>query len=310
MSQAVGIVKNISGSAIATSPSGEVRVLQVGDTLFMGDIVTNQTQDGAITISTLGGQEITIKGKEVLALDSSVIAPDSFGNESNVAANSVEAIQQALLRGEKLDSLEETAAGTDAGAASAAGILNNATYIESGEESNVYADGRDIAIPDYELPLNRPDVRVDDLQPLNTTPLVVTISAPDNTKDTTPAIIGTTNAQAGTPIVITVADKNGNIQTATTTAKVDGTFSIDVQNPLPDGVYTATATAIDSTGNTATATDPGSIIVDTTPPVIEPTPPPTTSRANPFPSCSNTTSRTSSNAPSGHNTTGCYYQCA
>jgi hypothetical protein len=52
----------------------------------------------------------------------------------------------------------------------------------------------------------------------------------------------------------------------TTTVKPDGTYSVDVPNPLPDGNYTADASVKDPAGNQGTATDPGS--VDTTAPTI------------------------------------------
>ncbi|MCW9709729.1 Ig-like domain-containing protein [Avibacterium sp. 21-586] len=95
---------------------------------------------------------------------------------------------------------------------------------------------------------------------------VVTVSAPDNTRDNTPTITGTTNAPVGSVVTITVVDSKGVSQTFNTTVRTGGTYSVDVPNPMADGIYQATAKVTSAAGNNATATDPGSI--DTIAPVL------------------------------------------
>ena len=56
-----------------------------------------------------------------------------------------------------------------------------------------------------------------------------------------------------------ITDVNGDTQTVSTTVNPDGTYSVDVVTPLANGTYTAQATVSDKAGNSATATDPGSI---------------------------------------------------
>ncbi|MDP5147066.1 retention module-containing protein, partial [Shewanella sp. ULN5] len=101
---------------------------------------------------------------------------------------------------------------------------------------------------------------------LDTTAPTITVDAPDDTQNTTPTITGSTDAPPGSTITITVTDSTGAEQTLTTTVNPDGTYSVDVTNPLAEGGYTAVATVTDLAGNTGTATDTG--IVDITAPNI------------------------------------------
>ncbi|WP_164551187.1 immunoglobulin-like domain-containing protein [Shewanella khirikhana] len=101
---------------------------------------------------------------------------------------------------------------------------------------------------------------------LDTTPPVITVDAPDNSNDTTPTITGTTDAEPGSTVTIIITDSEGGTQTLTTTVNEDGTYAVDVTDPLPEGGYTADASVTDPAGNTATDSDDGS--VDITPPVI------------------------------------------
>ncbi|MGL5039806.1 MAG: retention module-containing protein, partial [Aeromonas sp.] len=93
----------------------------------------------------------------------------------------------------------------------------------------------------------------------------INVDVPDHTNDTTPTITGTTDAAAGTTVTIVVTDSAGNKQDLTTTVKPDGSYSVDVITPLPEGGFTADATIIDPAGNQAGASGDG--IVDTTPSV-------------------------------------------
>ncbi|MDT3275129.1 retention module-containing protein, partial [Shewanella sp. SP2S2-4] len=101
---------------------------------------------------------------------------------------------------------------------------------------------------------------------LDTTGPTITVDAPDDTKDTTPTITGSTDAPPGSTITIVVTDSTGAEQTLTTTVNPDGTYSVDVTNPLAEGGYTAVATVTDPAGNTGEATDNGN--VDNTAPTV------------------------------------------
>ncbi|WP_279507513.1 Calx-beta domain-containing protein [Aeromonas veronii] len=89
---------------------------------------------------------------------------------------------------------------------------------------------------------------------------VITVDAPDNTNDTTPTITGTTNAVPGSTVTIFITDSNGGTQILATTVKNDGTYAVDVTNPLPEGSYTADASVTDPAGNTGTDSDNGDVV--------------------------------------------------
>ncbi|MCF1456130.1 MAG: retention module-containing protein, partial [Shewanella sp.] len=96
--------------------------------------------------------------------------------------------------------------------------------------------------------------------------LTLELSAPDNSTDDTPVITGTTNAAPGSVVTIVITDSEGNQQTITAEVQADGSFSADVEQPLPDGNYTADGTVIDNNNNTANDSDVGD--VDTTAPAV------------------------------------------
>nr|MDJ0740242.1 Ig-like domain-containing protein [Gammaproteobacteria bacterium] len=94
---------------------------------------------------------------------------------------------------------------------------------------------------------------------VDTTPPTLTVAAPDGTTDTTPTITGTSGEPPGTIITLTIVTST-DVQTITTPLLADGTFSADVPDALPLGPYFVTASVTDGAGNTATASDPGSVI--------------------------------------------------
>ncbi|MGI2094719.1 retention module-containing protein, partial [Shewanella oncorhynchi] len=94
---------------------------------------------------------------------------------------------------------------------------------------------------------------------LDTTGPVITVSAPDDTQDTTPTITGTTDAPPGSTITIVVTDSTGAQQTLTTTVNPDGTYTVDVADPIAEGGYTAEASVTDPAGNTGKASDNGNV---------------------------------------------------
>ncbi|MGL4716812.1 MAG: Ig-like domain-containing protein, partial [Aeromonas sp.] len=98
------------------------------------------------------------------------------------------------------------------------------------------------------------------------TPPTISVVAPDNTNDSTPTISGQTDAAPGSIVTIVVIDSAGNKQELTTTVKPDGSYSVDVKNPLAEGSYKAEASVTDPAGNTGNANDNGS--VDVTAPTI------------------------------------------
>jgi len=98
----------------------------------------------------------------------------------------------------------------------------------------------------------------------------LTIDVADTTNDATPLITGTTDEPAGAVVTILVTDSAGATQTLSAVVQADGSFSISPGTDLAEGDFTVSATISDEAGNTATASDAGSI--DTTAPSLTLTP--------------------------------------
>ncbi|MFB4371942.1 beta strand repeat-containing protein, partial [Pseudomonas sp. LR_1] len=93
----------------------------------------------------------------------------------------------------------------------------------------------------------------------------ITVDAPAITNDTTPTIVGTTDAPAGSTVTLTVT-QGSTVITVTTPVLANGTYSVELNQPLAEGPYSIDAKVTDAAGNTGSATDTGAI--DTTAPVI------------------------------------------
>ncbi|WP_024611138.1 retention module-containing protein, partial [Pseudoalteromonas sp. TB64] len=88
----------------------------------------------------------------------------------------------------------------------------------------------------------------------------ISITAIADTNDTTPTFVGRVeDAPVGSVITVLVTDINGNTQTLTTLLNEDGTWSVDANDLLPGGVFTATASVTDAAGNEASAQTNGEV---------------------------------------------------
>ncbi|WP_165727529.1 Ig-like domain-containing protein, partial [Pseudoalteromonas sp. 31A1] len=97
---------------------------------------------------------------------------------------------------------------------------------------------------------------------------VITVNVTDETNNATPPLFGTTNGvPEGTQVTITVTDSAGQIQTLTAVTQADGSWSVEVGTPLPEGDFTVDAQVSDSVGNLALASDSG--VVDLTAPTVQ-----------------------------------------
>ncbi|MBR8465529.1 retention module-containing protein [Campylobacter sp. faydin G-140] len=144
MANIVGIVKQLNGSAIAVSVDGTQRILQVGDEIALGESVVASSPSSNLVISLLNGKELPILGNDNVKIDDSVVDTNSF--EGNTVADA-STLQQAILQGQDLANLEETAAGgAGAGSGGNGGTaqLNESYFIEGGHYSNINADGRSL----------------------------------------------------------------------------------------------------------------------------------------------------------------------
>ncbi|WP_218189111.1 Ig-like domain-containing protein, partial [Pseudomonas sp. PA1(2017)] len=100
---------------------------------------------------------------------------------------------------------------------------------------------------------------------INTTAPLITVDAPTITNDTTPTITGATDAPVGSTVTLTIT-QGTNTFTVDTPVLADGTYSVELPQPLAEGPYSVDAAVTDAAGNTGSATDSGAI--DTTAPLI------------------------------------------
>ncbi|VFB08196.1 RTX protein [Aeromonas salmonicida] len=258
------VVTQLKGNIYLVAADGSQKQLAEGDILPRDAVLI--TPEGASFNG--GNQTFTLSPtNEQQAEDETSQAPLLAQNQDVATGtpDEISALQQAILGGADPTQAFEAAAAGGAPAAGGgniggvAGASGNGGFvtIDRTGDATIAAAGFDTA--------NQTDTGVtgdavageDD--PFDLVPPVITVSAPDNTNDTTPTLTGTTDAPAGSTVTLLVTDANGNQQTLTTTVNPDGTFSVDVVNPLADGSYTVTANVTDPAGNTASATDDGSV---------------------------------------------------
>ena len=141
MSKEIGVVKNVTqGSVKAVSLTGESRELKVGDIVYQGEKIVTESTDAKVVIAKADGKEISLIGKDSINLDQSV------GENSQTTAD-IASLQKAILSGEGLAGLEETAAGGNQVGGNAGGdgvSLGAASFAQGGHYSNISANFNDL----------------------------------------------------------------------------------------------------------------------------------------------------------------------
>ncbi len=227
MAKEAGVVKFISGKAVAIDQNGNERELKVGDILYMGESIKTSDAADKITIVSNNGKEITIVGNDTLALNQSTIGTEGLADVSD--------LQNAILNGGDLTKLEETAAGGNTAAGGGDGVsLSDAKFAEGGHYSNINATYRNLsdtnrAFASYDSPISGYNGGDDTIIPSN--PLVTFISdlnndgtlsrvehARDTNLNTSKVLITIPNdgtVRAGDILNITITKPDGNTENKT-----------------------------------------------------------------------------------------------
>ena len=255
MATQVGVIKQISGLVVAVDQNGVSRVLKVGDALYLGEVIKTSSASSKAVVSMDNGKDVTILGDESLKLDENVAA----GEKPNTVAD-VSDLQKALLNGDDLTKIEETAAGGNAAAAGGGdGVsLGAASFDEGGHYSNINENFRSIGDLNSARGAERiggvsgaadnagggagfvdttiPTVTLD---PINNTSTVVTGKVPNPDPNTTVIV----EIPGHTPVTVPV--------------NPDGTFSVPTPNnePLKPGTEVK-VTPKDDAGNGTPVTTP------------------------------------------------------
>lgn len=232
MAKEAGVVKFISGKAVAIDQNGNERELKVGDILYMGESIKTSDAADKITIVSNNGKEITIVGNDTLALNQSTIGAEGLADVSD--------LQNAILNGGDLTKLEETAAGGNTAAGGGDGVsLSDAKFAEGGHYSNINATYRNLsdtnrAFASYDSPIGgyRDDNDGDDtiipgtptvkfINDINSNHTLSRVEHGNDTNINTSKVLITVpndgTVRAGDVLKVTVTDPNGNETTTNVT---------------------------------------------------------------------------------------------
>ena len=214
MAREAGVVKSLTGKAVAVDQNGNVRELKVGDIVYIGESIKTSDAADKVTIVANNGKEITILGDDTLALNQNTIGSDGLAD--------VSALQNAILNGGDLTKLEETAAGGNAAAAGGGdGVsLSDARFAEGGHYSNINENYRNLtdanrAFASYDSPIGGYNDGNDDSNREDgstATPVTPTTPVTPVTPvtPTTPVIPNNPAIIPGAPTVKFINDINGN----------------------------------------------------------------------------------------------------
>ncbi|MFG0832631.1 retention module-containing protein, partial [Aeromonas bivalvium] len=251
------VVTRLTNPVYLVGEDGSLRQLAEGDVVAKGARLTSPT--GAMVAAD--GRQIPIPMAEMTPDEQNALL--TLNDPASGGQDDIAALQRAILDGiDPTQAFEASAAGgAPATGGGVAGGSGNGGFIvvDRSGDATLAQGGFDTTEPvtttERRVPL---DGRDDESLPDVTAPLI-SISAPDNGNDSTPTITGSTNAAPGSTVTLVVTDANGNQQSLTATVQPDGSFSVDVTTPLPDGGYEVTASVTDPAGNTGSATDNGSV---------------------------------------------------
>ena len=250
MAREAGVVKSLTGKAVAVDQNGNARELKVGDIVYIGESIKTSDAADKVTIVANNGKEITILGDDTLALNQNTIGSDGLAD--------VSALQNAILNGGDLTKLEETAAGGNAAAAGGGdGVsLSDARFAEGGHYSNINENYRNLtdanrAFASYDSPIGgyndgndgdngananiipgAPTVKF--INDINSNHTLSRVEHGNDTNINTSKVLITVpndgTVRAGDILKVTVTDPNGNETTTNvniTTAIITNGYPID-----------------------------------------------------------------------------------
>lgn len=287
MSKEIGVVKNVTqGSVKAVSLTGESRELKVGDIVYQGEKIVTESTDAKVVIAKADGKEISLIGKDSINLDQSV-------SENSQTTADINSLQKAILGGQDLNALEETAAGGNQAGGNTGGdgvSLGAASFAQGGHYSNISANFNGLSAQTATtaqaqtrgvggaeaITLDSLAVAINEIYPTSRIPAPTITTIIDGTyggkwnadvigdlsNDNRPFIKGTAEAGA----IVEIYDNGNKIDE--TRAYDDGTWEHVVQNNLPDGKHTISTVAVVD-GERSLNSAGAEVTIDTTKPTVE-----------------------------------------
>ena len=275
MAREAGVVKSLTGKAVAVDQNGNARELKVGDIVYIGESIKTSDAADKVTIVANNGKEITILGDDTLALNQNTIGSDGLAD--------VSALQNAILNGGDLTKLEETAAGGNAAAAGGGdGVsLSDARFAEGGHYSNINENYRNLtdanrAFASYDSPIGgysdgnanggdlippKPSVSVEFTEDKNNDGFLTYTENFDNNAsshdlNTSPVKITVTDVAPGDILHITLTKPDGTVTplssiTINATDIVNNTFTKIISDmPVAEGKISKVEAHITDSANT------------------------------------------------------------
>ena len=271
MAREAGVVKSLTGKAVAVDQNGNARELKVGDIVYIGESIKTSDAADKVTIVANNGKEITILGDDTLALNQNTIGSDGLAD--------VSALQNAILNGGDLTKLEETAAGGNAAAAGGGdGVsLSDARFADGGHYSNINENYRNLtdanrAFASYDSPIGgyrdgnanggdlippKPSVSVEFTEDRNDDGfLTYTENKNDGKQNESPVKITVTDVAPGDILNITLTKPDGTVTplspiTINATDIVNNTFTKIISDmPVAEGKISKVEAHITDSANT------------------------------------------------------------
>ena len=138
----IGNIVELEGSVQVKGLDGITRLVHRGDPVYQGDLVVTGA-NGRVMIDFLSGKSLELGRDVEVLLDESVHRADPFARTDTLGE--VEALQTALIEGTiDINELEATAAGEEAGAATASRLRTNQTIERDNREGHVDVRGTSI----------------------------------------------------------------------------------------------------------------------------------------------------------------------
>ena len=82
MAAVAGKVKSVTSDVVAIDKNDRVRVLNVGDEVYIGESIKGESQSASVTITAVDGSDISLNGYDTIWLDSSVVSADTSAENS------------------------------------------------------------------------------------------------------------------------------------------------------------------------------------------------------------------------------------
>ncbi|MBD3257979.1 retention module-containing protein, partial [candidate division GN15 bacterium] len=265
MAESIAVVLEVHGDVWARSADGEMRLLQAGDSVELGETVVT-AQNARVNLEFSDGDTAQLADGQSLPMSAEMLAENEPGAEEQAVTDPGVQEVLALLEGEGdiLEGLEDPAAGTDGGDAGGGRTLVQVTRIVEQIDPLAFDFAGPVREPNEPIPGVTGAAAEADAAPAAPTEPVeptlpgITVNLDDqNSESVTESLISgtTTNVEPGQTVSIEVTDGNNTVTTSAV-VQPDGSYQVvEDLSSLADGELTATATVNDQAGNEATDTD-------------------------------------------------------